>query len=543
MSAFTGTGTILRLVLRRDRIRLPAWILGITAFMAINIPAIVNVYGKTFADQVAYATTTAASVVGRVFGGPLNGPELGAIILNETFLFTAILIAFMSTLTVVRHTRQNEETGREEMLASGIIGRHTTLGVALGVTTAANLLLGGVIALLLTQNDLPTTGSIATGAALACVGITFAGVGAITAQLSESARGASSLAAIGIGIAFLARGIGDGVGELVKGGLAVHSTWPTWLSPIGWAQQLHPYTEQNWAVFGLLGLFTLICFGIAFALNAHRDVGLSIIPSKPGPKSAGKLLSSPFGLAWRLQRGTLIGWTATLLILGVIVGFIVTEFGNLIQENQQVADIMLALGSDADINNVLIGSMMSLMALATAGYALQALQRMRAEEASGRLEPVLATAVGRTQWMLSHISCALIGILTLSLVLGLSSAITFFISSDLSFTRTFVAVPAALIHIPAILVIAGFIVAIFGGLPRASVALSWSFFAICMLMGQFGAILELPQWLLNISPFSHTPFVPATDVDMIPVVILSGLAIFLMTIGLLSFKRRDLVTS
>ena len=121
MSVFTGTSTIIRLIIRRDRIKLPVWIAALAAFVALNTPAVIELYGKSIAQQLTYATTSAASIIGRAFGGPINGSQVGAIVLNEIYLFAAVLIAFMSTLSIVRHTRQNEETGREEMLSSGIL--------------------------------------------------------------------------------------------------------------------------------------------------------------------------------------------------------------------------------------------------------------------------------------------------------------------------------------------------------------------------------------------------------------------------------------
>ena len=543
MSAFTGTGTILKLVIRRDRIKLPAWILAITAFVALNVPAVIETYAKDATQQLTYATTSAASVIARVFGGPINGADIGAIILNEIYLFTAVLIAFMSTLAIVRHTRQNEETGREEMLSSGILGRHASLTAALLIVITANVILGTLLSLVLMGNNLPATGSWATGASLAAIGIAFAGVAALTSQISESSRGANSMAAAVIGAAFLLRGAGDAMGSIIKDGTAIHSAWPSWLSPFGWGEQLHPYTELNWLIFVPLVLFGAAIIGVAYACNAYRDVGLGLISAKPGPARAPKSLSSPFGLALRLQRGLLIGWTIGLAVMGIVVGFIAKEFQKLLTENEQVADIMKALGGGSDLNDVIIGSMMSLMALAMAGYALQALLRMRAEEVGGQLEPVLATSVGKWRWMLGHLGCTFLGILLLSAALGLGSGISYILISDSSWSELWSILGAAAVHIPAVLVVAGVTALLFGLLPKLAVALSWSFFAICMLMGQFGAILDLPRVLLNLSPFSHTPFVPATSVDWLPLIVLTGISALLVLLGLMCFRRRDITTS
>lgn len=543
MESLKGTGTLVRLILRRDRVKLPVWILAITAFMAANVPAIADLYGKNMEQQINYATTTAASIIGRAFGGPLNGPDIGAIILNETFLFAAILAAFMSTLLVVRHTRQNEETGREEMLSSGILGRHASLSAVLVIAVAANVILGGLLSLVFIGNNLSTAGSLGTGAAIAAIGMSFAAVAALTAQISESSRGANSMAAAVIGAAFLLRATGDAMGELIKNGTAIHSEWPSWLSPIGWGQQLHPFTEQNWLVFIPLGLFICVVTAVAYTCNAYRDIGLGLIPSKPGPAHAPKSLSSPFGLALRLQRSQLIGWAAGMATMGVMVGFVAKEFKKMLAENEQITDILQALGGGADLDNIIFGSMMSLMALAIAGYAIQALARMRSEEIGGQLEPVLATSVSKWRWALGHIGCTFGGIVMLAFVLGLSAGVSFVIISDASWSRIGEIVGAAIVHIPAIAVVAAVAVGLFGTVPKFASAAAWAFFAICILMGQFGAILDLPQWLLNVSPFSHTPFVPATEVDAMPLLILGSIALLLTYLGLAAFRRRDITTA
>src|SRR5688500_11064767 len=117
MHGLTGTGRLVRLALRRDRIKQPIGLLALGFMLFSSVAAAVDMYVKP-SQQLTYAATTAPSVVSRIFGGPIDGPNMGAIVMNETFLFTAVAVAFMSTLTVVRHTRQNEEFGRSELVES-----------------------------------------------------------------------------------------------------------------------------------------------------------------------------------------------------------------------------------------------------------------------------------------------------------------------------------------------------------------------------------------------------------------------------------------
>lgn len=543
MSAYTGTLALIRLALRRDRIKLPLWILALTAMMAINIPPTIDFYGGTLEQQITYATTTAPSIVSRIFGGPIHGPTIGEIVMNETFLFSAVAVAFMSTLAIIRHTRQNEETGRAELIRSAVTGGQSLLTAALVVTIGANILLAGLLSLVFVANGLPVGGSIAAGAVIGCVGLVFTGVAAITAQLSESARGANGLAASAIGIAFLLRGIGDGLGALTNNGLGVASAWPSWLSPLGWAQQMYVFAEGNWWIFGLFGVCIAVFIAIAFLLNAYRDVGLGILPARRGPAQAAERLLSPLGLAWRLQRGTLRGWAAAILVMGVTIGAISKEFEKLFSENEQIAEYLTALGGEGSINDILFSGMMALMSIALGGYIIQALLRMRAEEAAGRLEPILAAHVSRPHWMLSHICCAFAGATALVLLLGISAGTTFVLITGAPWSEVLRLTGAALVHTSAIVVLGGFTVALFGVFPRAVMAVAWAVFAGCLFIGQFGTVIALPSWVINLSPFSHVPAAPIEAITAAPILALLSIAVVLTTTGIACFRRRDVTTA
>lgn len=540
MSSLTGTWRLLRLALRRDRFKLPIVII-VLGFLFISIvAATVDVYSDP-AQQLLYASTSAPSVVARIFGGPLNGANLGSIVMNESFLFTALAVAFMSTLTVVRHTRQNEEYGRSELIESGIVSRHASLAAALIVAVGANVVFGAITTLALIANDLPVDGAIGTGVAMGAIGITFATVAAVMAQLADSARGANSFSALAIGVAFLLRGIGDGFGTLSADGLAVKSAFPSWLSPFGWGQQVHPLTEQNWWIFGLFAGLTIALVVTAVTFMSKRDIGLGMIATRPGPAHAPRKLLSTFGLAARLQKGILRGWIAVILVLGVSYGAVIKEFEDIILENEQMAEAFAQYGDD--VTKSFIGFMIAFMAVTIAGYAVQALLRMRSEEAGGQLESVLGTGVSRTRWMLSHISFAFMGVIILSILTALSMGITFILTSGESWSWLWTMTGAALVQSIAIFALAGFVIALYSAWPRMAVPLAWGGFAACILIIQMGTLLELPQWVLNISPFSHLPAIPAQSFQLAPAVWLSGASLSLLVLGLAWLNHRDITTT
>lgn len=544
MNAFTGTWRLLRLALRRDRVKLPI-ILVVLGFMFYSsAQAAVDFYGKTEVDQVKYAATNAPSVVARVFNGPLGGADMGAIVLNETYLITAIAIAFVSTMTIVRHTRQNEEFGRSDLIESGVVSRHASLVAAFIVAIITNVLFAGMVFLSLVGMDLSTSGALGTSAGMAATGITFSAIAAIAAQLADSSRGANGFSALAIGAAFLLRAVGDGMGTLTPDGLGVMSAFPSWLSPFAWGQLTFPFTEQNWWIFGLYGGFFAVALGISVVFMARRDIDMGMIATRLGRATAPKSLLSPFGLARRLQRGTLRGWAIAIAVLGTSFGFVIKDFEDFMAENEEFREAFSSGGlGSASIRDVFLSVILSMVSIMIAGYAVQALLRLRADEANGQAESILGTSVSRNRWQLSHISYVMLSILLLTLISGLSVGGSYIISTGNSWSELWPLVGAALTYATATFTLAGLVAAIIALVPRLAVAASWAAFAGCLLILQLGPLLKLPQWVMNISPFGHLAAMPAQDFKLVPVVWLLGVTALLLVSALFYFRRRDIITA
>ena len=137
------------------------------------------------------------------------------------------LIAVAVILTVIRHTRAEEETGRAELIDSTAVGRYANLTAALLLAFGASIVTGALGAASLSTAPVPRSGSLAFGMALACSGLVFTAVAAVAAQLSTSARTARGIAFAVWATAFTLRAVGDaGSGTL------------SWLSPLGWSLQV-----------------------------------------------------------------------------------------------------------------------------------------------------------------------------------------------------------------------------------------------------------------------------------------------------------------
>jgi ABC-2 type transport system permease protein len=538
-SDFLGTGRLIRLALRRDRIQLPIWLVVLTGLQALSVQSVLDLYPAP-ADLHAFAAGSARSPVALAFNGIVSGDSAGAVIASQTLLLIAVGAALMSTLLVVRHTRQEEETGRAEMVRAAVVGRHAMLAAALLVALAANVLLATSNALVLLAFGLPTNGSLALGGAIGGVGLAFAGIGAVSAQVTEGARAANGLAAAFLGVAFLLRVLGDAASTVTGDGVRVVSSWPSWLSPVGWGQQIRPYDDDSWPVLGLLGLLFIVAAGAAFLLSSRRDLAAGLLTTRPGPARAPHGLGTPLGLAWRLQRGLVLAWAVAVTVVSLGYGAIGDDVEELIAGSEGTADIISALGGSADnLVEAFFAATLGIMAIAVAAFAVQAVLRLHAEESAGRLEPVLATAVSRSRYVLAHVWLVLAGVVGLLLLTGAATGGAYaVVSGEAGELSSLTA--AALSRAPGPLVVAALALTAFGLLPRIAVGVAWGLLAAFLLIAQLGVFLDLPQAVLDLSPFTHLPAAPATEVTPTPLLWLTVVSVVLAAVGSWAFRRRDI---
>ncbi len=528
--ALAGTGTLIRFVLRRDRIRIPAWLAALTVYTVGTAASFAELYPTAEARQAA------AETMGTPAGTAMTGPtrylvdyNLGSMMGHQTLGFAAVLVALMSVLMVVRHTRAEEETGRAELVRASVVGRHAHLIAALIVATATNvglalLLAGGLAGLGL--EGITVHGSLLYGATHAAVGIAFAAVAAVTVQMTEHARGASGMALTLVGLAYVLRAAGDsGEGAL------------SWLSPIGWAQATYVYVENRWWPLLLPLAVAAVLLAIAMVLSTRRDVGAGLRQTRPGAARGSAALAHPAGLALRLHRGLLIGFAVALLVLGVAYGSILAEVEAMLAGIDVLEEALADIGG-ATIVDSFASMIMTVLAIITSVYVVLAGLRPRAEENDGRVEPLLATALSRHTWVASHLAVAMVGGALVMLAGGLGFGITgALVLDDPAIVTTFAG--AALAYVPALWVTGGVAVLLFGWLPRAALV-AWVLPTYGFIAGYLGQILQFPGWMRKLSPFGHVPQLPAAEPDVMPLIALTALAALLIAGGLTGFSRRGI---
>lgn len=542
MNALTGTGRLLRLSLRLERVRLPMWIIANVGIVALTLPQLISAY-NTDPKRLLYATTSASSAVTRLLNSALAGPSSGNIAVVELFMLGTLLIALMNIFMMTRHTRQEEETGRYEVIGSMQVGRQASMTAALILAGVANIVTGVLILGVFLINGYETAGSIAFSAALACVGMVFAGVAAVTAQLFESARTANSMAGLIFGVAFVIRGLGDVFGQLLPGGIGVTPNALTWFSPLGWVTNMRPFAGIRWWVFGLFVAAIIGLITIAYALLARRDVGSAIFAPKLGKIHAAPGLLRPFGLIWRLNRTSTIAWGVSIILSGATIGAVAHEFTKLIAENEEMQQVMAQLGGTTNVTDIIFSVMFMMIGVAVSGYALQIMTRVRTEETSGRLELLLSHPRSRHGWLLGYFVYAFVTSAIILAATGFATGLVYSLVSGSNVSSIKELSLAALVYIPAVAVLMSAALVVFGKLPRAFVALTWSMVAACLLVFQLGALLKLPQWVIDLSPFSHLIAIPINNISSKPIIIQSVVAMVLGLIGFILFRRRDITTS
>lgn len=531
--ALTGTGGLLRLMLRRDRVRIPVWIAGLVIATVGTAANFTQLYPTAGERQTLAATLD--SPAGIAMTGIAHGADdytYGAMMAHQMLWFTAVLVGLMSVLLLVRHTRAEEATGRAELVRAAVVGRHAPLAAALGVVAVANLALGGLMAGGLGGSGIEGItwqGSWLYGAAHTAVGLVFAGVAATTVQVTEHSRGASGMAIAAIGLAYALRAMGD-----VGGGTL------SWLSPIGWAQATQVYVHNRWWPL-LLGVAVGVALiAVGGGLSTRRDVGAGLVPPRPGPAVASAALGSPLRFAARLQRANLIAWVAGLFVLGVMYGSVLGEAEQWLADIEAMGELLPDIAG-VGVTETFAAMVTTVLAIIASVYAVLAAQRMRSEETAGRAEPLLVAGVSRTRWAAGHLTVAMGGSAAVlaagGLGMGAAGAATI---GDAGLLPRLLG--AHLAHLPALWVVIGVVTAFFGLQPRA-IPLTWAVVLYSFIVVYLGGMLQLPAWLDNLSPFGHTPQLPADDLTLVPLLALTAIAGGLIAAGLAAFQRRDVQSS
>lgn len=521
-SPYTGVGHLLRLALRRDRIRLAVWISALTMTM-VYAP---NAVKLAYPDEAQRLTRVnlMKTPAGMIMGGPMfghNETHLGAMMANELMLTLIVAASILSILTVIRHTRAEEESGAAELVLSSVVGRYAR-------TTAAVILVGAVNAVLAVTMTvaMSASGFAVTDTAAMCLGVTavamvFGAVAAVTAQLWRQARSATGSAMAVLALAALVRGVGD---VIDNSGSAL-----SWFSPIAWAQQMRPFVELRWWPLALLVTLTAALIALAASLEKRRQYDAGTIPAT-GDRPGARPIRGVFGLHLTLQRGLMLGWGVGLFLAGLAFGSMTKSLLDAAETNELLATVLAVDGTDG-----VYTTMTQFLAAAACAYVVSAVLRVAGDEEFGLGEAVLAGAVSRWRWLLGAVAAAVLGAVLLMLAAGLGNGLGAGLTLGEPATIGTLTL-AGLAYVPALAVLAG-VAALAVAVRHTWVA--WLAVTFVVVSLYLGALLRLPQWLLDASPVGQTT--APSDYPVGAMVVMALVATGLTAAAGFLYRRRDAV--
>jgi ABC-2 type transport system permease protein len=528
----TGLGALVRLTIRRNRWFYTAWVAGLAAIVPATAAAYETIIDPENADLLI-ATLSGNPTMRAMLGPPTDLSSAGGFTVWRVGTFVATMAALMALLGVVRSTRGEEEEGRVELLRSGVVGRHAPLLAGVLVALGAAGLLGLLISVSMAAVGTPVVGSVAFGVGTALVAMVFAGVGAVTAQVAATSRAARGLSLWVLGGAYLLRALADGSAE--GSGLRDLS----WASPLQWMALSRPYAQERWLVLLLPAVLTVALVAGAVALEARRDHGAGLRAARRGPDRASATLGSPLGLAWRLQRGSLLAWTVGMVIFALAMGSLSTGFGEMLREAPILEEIFRRMGGGTEqLTEAFFVAILGIVAVLMGVLSLMVFHRLATEERRGHAELVLATETTRPGLLASHLLIAAAVPVGLLAAVGGLLAVAYARSID-DWSQVLVVAGAALALAPGGLLLLGAAVLLHGWAPRWSwvvwLVVGWSLFVVWV-----GSTLGLPDWLTRLTPWAALPQLPAQAMSWPPVLVSLVVAASLTVMGAVGFRRRDI---
>lgn len=519
----TGTGAVLAVQLRAQRRRLLAWVLATVGTLAFTAIAVAQLY--TTPEEIASYGHAVVSDALVAINGRVEGIDtLGGIIQDEFGFIASFLMPLIGLTLVAGMTRAEEESGRLEALLAGQVDRRAPVVGALVLVLAAVVVMDAGFVLALLAAGIELGPAVLYALSLGMVTLVFAALAAVCAQVVLHSRGVHALGFVAVGLSYALRGVGD-----------VNGTFWVWLSPLGWLEKTAPFAdEQRWWVLLIPILVASALSVVAVALARRRDLGAALYRQGPGAPVASRWLVRPVGLALHGQRGSFLGWLFGSVALAAVMGALAQQVVGAILGNPSLSQAMGVTQQNAA--DGFLAATQVYLAIIACGYVVQALGLLRREEVAGRLEPVLAGAWGRLRWLGAQVLVVTAGLVVVvvvsAVVFGAATALS---TGDSGYVGTLLR--SGLAYLPAELVIAAVAVLLYGFVPRGF-ALAWAAFGVVTFIGLLGSGLQLPDWVLNLSPLTHVGRPPVDDVDATALALLGLVAALLAAAAFAGFRRR-----
>ena len=516
----SGTLAILtRTALRRDRILATVWIWVLLVTCYASAAATPGIYHSTHDRISAAQAINANPALVALYGPILDVRSVGEISMTKMTALYAVFVALLFVVVFRRQTRLDEERGALELLGGTVAGRHTpTLAAILeGCLLATAVGIGAAVVDI--AGKMPVAGSLVFGLAWGGTGLVAVGIAAAAAQCSASARTCGGIAVGTVVALYALRAFGD------TGWIGL-----SWMSPFGWNTQLRAWSSPRWWVLLLYPLTAIALLVLARRLERRRDLGSGVMPPAPGRVDGPVWLRSCISLAWRAQRFSLVSWTIAVAVGGFVIGAVAPGVGKLLK-GSGMAEMMRRLGGPGVIENTLLAAEFGILALAVSGFAIGVVTHAADDERSGLSEEVRATPVRRTApWGATAVLLTL-GSLWLLVVPGITAAI----GAGRSWGPM---IGASLVQAPAIAVTSALVLLIWSVVGHYA-PFGWAVLGAFVIAGMVGELLKLPAWMIELSPYTHVPKLPAEPMTWTSSWVMAGIACAVGAVAWFAYRERD----
>ena len=440
----------------------------------------------------------------------------------------AIGVAVWGMTTGVGLIRGAEDTGHVEPLRAGLITPRALFGATLAAVATTQAVFAVAIGLGHALVGMDGATAWALGVSMGLLATTFALVGALASQVAASRSRAFSLAASIFALALA-----------LRFGAAASGTpeWLWWTTPFGWVGHLHEVDEARAQV--MLAFLALIAVLLVPSLwLARRDLHAALV----GDESRRQPGASPrdhAALARHLATGPTAAWGAAIFALALLFGLMVSDFVDAMAELPTTVLFLEQLGwLGLDTVEGTLAVLFMFPALLLALFAATHASAFREEEASWRIEHLLARPLGRTRWLLGRIFTAVVSIAVVASCavfggwLGVIVSGSGFAPGD--------ALSMALNLIPIALLFLGIGIGLLGLAPRLTAPTAFGLVVAAFVLDFLGPLLNLPEGLLNLSPFRHMAAVPVEPIVLGPTLVMLGVGVGAAALGVVVFRHRDL---
>ena len=443
----------------------------------------------------------------------------------------AILAAVWAMLAAAKLFRGAEEVGHLEPLRAGAISPRGLLTSGLAALYTTHLIFAIAIGVGHTAGGMDPATSWATGGAMALLTAVFATGVALTSQLVATRRRAVGIVGVALGVV---------LGLRVVAAASATPEWMWWTTPFGWIGYLHELDQARGRVLLALGLLLAVVL-TATLFTTGRDLHAGLLGgSEEESVPRTRPVRSQTALAVRLVAGPARTWGLILGALALVFGLLARDFAEAVAEMPTTVAMIEGMlgwaGMDTAAGIVAWAFLFGVLLLAV--FAAGQVAAIREEEATWRIEHLLARPVSRVRWLVIRVLVTAVAVVVIALVAGVLAWIA----------TTLVGTPITLVEglraaaniVPVALLTLGIGMAVFGLAPRLTAPLTYGLVIGAFLLDFVGGLLELPTWVLELSPFRHLAAVPAVEMNVGAGMIMIVVALLGAIVGALAFRRRDL---